>query len=273
MIKSDSRYLNFKDTLGCGQTFRFKEKDGGYLVFSRDRCAFVINDGDDAIIDGDEYFKDYFDLEKDYGAVLKRLNGYGIEKLSSAISKHGGLRILKQDKFEAVTSFIVSQNNNIPRIKKTIENLCTALGEERDFNGERYYAFPTAKALADAPLALLKETGLGYRDEYVKGFAQKICDGDISLDHLSSFPTEKLRSALVSVKGIGNKVADCALLFGFNRFDAFPVDTWIEKLYVQDFNGTLTDRKKISEYFVQLFKEDSGYAQQFLFYAKRESEF
>ena len=268
-----SEYLNFKDTLECGQVFRFKEKNGGYLVFSLDKCAFVKNEGDKAFIDGDEYFSEYFDIKKDYRCVIERLGSFGIEKLSSAVSRHKGLRILKQDKFEAVVSFLVSQNNNIPRIKKTIDYLCAALGEKKSFNGENYYAFPTPEAFADAPLSLYKEAGAGYRDAYIKEFAQKISNGDISLDALSELSTEDLRAKLLSVKGIGNKVADCAMLFGFNRSDVFPVDTWIEKLYVQDFKGTLTDRKKISKYFVDLFKEDSGYVQQFLFYAKRESEF
>ena len=273
MKKISSAYLDFKDTLECGQVFRFKEKDGGYLVYSLDKCAFVKNEGDYALIDGDEYFENYFDLNGDYRKITEKMRSFGIEKLSAAVDRHKGLRILKQDAYEATASFIVSQNNNIPRIKKIIENLCAALGEKRRFAGEEYYSFPTAEAIANAPTDLLKGLGLGYRDVFIKGFAEKVCSGEIEMEALKSLDTVSLREKLVSVKGIGNKVADCAVLFGFNRFDSFPVDTWIEKLYFQDFKGELNDRKKISKYFVDMFGEFSGYAQQYLFFAKRESEF
>ena len=272
MIKFPKEYLDFKDTLECGQLFRFKEYENGYLVFSLDKCAKLYYDGDNAVIDGDESFFEYFDLSRDYSQIITRVKGYGVEKLSAAAERHKGLRILRQNEYEALSSFIVSQNNNIPRIKKTIENLCAALGEKKTFCGTDYYAFPTPEALAKAPLSLYKSLGLGYRDEYIKGTAERIVGGEISFEELKKQPTELLRKSLVSIKGVGNKVADCALLFGFGRTDAFPVDTWIEKLYHEDFGGELTDRKKITAYFTQLFGEDSGYVQQYLFYAKRENE-
>ena len=273
MIKFPSQYLNFTDTLECGQVFRFTRSDGGYYVYSLDKCAYVENNGDLALIDGDESFSDYFDLALDYSAICARARSYGIQKLTSAVDRHEGLRILRQDRFEALCSFIISQNNNIPRIKSTIEKLCAAFGEEKNFNGKSYHAFPTAEALACASTDTLRSLGLGYRDEYVKGFAEAVASGALSLSALENLSTKDLRDTLVSVKGVGNKVADCALLFGFGRTDAFPVDTWIEKLYKEDFHGELSSRKKIAEFFTSLFGYDSGYVQQYLFYAKRESEF
>ena len=272
MIKFSSEYLNFKDTLECGQVFRFCEYERGYLVFSRDKCAYVYNDGEKAIIDGDDYFYEYFDLIRDYGGICAAARSFGIKKLDDAVAKHCGLRILRQDKFEALVSFIVSQNNNIPRIKSIIERLCRAFGERRCSPFGEYYSFPTVKALADAPVDELKALGLGYRDAFVSGAAKAVSDGELDLEKLSALDTVSLRKELLKIKGVGNKVADCALLFGFGHTDAFPVDTWIEKLYREDFQGTLTDRTKISEYFVSLFKENSGYIQQYLFYAKREGE-
>ena len=272
MIEFPSKFLSFKDTLNCGQVFRFVAHERGYLVFSGDRCAYCYEDGDTAFIDGDDYFFDYFDLSRDYSRIVDAAKSFGFEKLSLAADNHSGLRILKQDKFEALISFVVSQNNNIPRIKGIIERLCAAYGEKKTFKGLEYYAFPKPEALAKAPLPELKAAGLGYRDEYVKLTASLVASGEIDLDELSEKDTASLRKALVGIKGIGAKVADCVVLFGFNHTDAFPVDTWIEKIYREDFCGTLTDRKKISDYFVDLFKDNSGYVQQYLFYAKREGE-
>ena len=272
MIEFSSKYLSFKDTLNCGQVFRFREHEKGYLVFSGDRCAYCYEEGGAAYIDGDDYFFDYFDLSRDYSKIVEAARSYGIEKLTRSATLHSGLRILKQDGYEALISFIISQNNNIPRIKGIIERLCAALGEKKNFKGIDYYAFPKPHSLAEAPLPLLKEIGLGYRVEYVKRAAEMILSGEINLEELAKKDTLSLRRSLIAIKGVGEKVADCTLLFGFNHTDSFPVDTWIEKLYHEDFNGKLTDRKKITDFFVDLFKENSGYVQQYLFYAKREGE-
>ena len=272
MIEYPSKYLSFKDTLNCGQVFRFREHERGYLVFSGDKCAYCYEDGDTSYIDGEDYFFDYFDLSRDYKKIVDAARSFGFEKLSTAAERHSGLRILRQNGFEAIISFIISQNNNIPRIKGIIERLSERYGEKRSFKGIDYYAFPTPEALSRADLTDLKSLGLGYRDEYVSVAAKAICNKELDLDRLSRSSTAELKKALLAIKGVGAKVADCAIFFGFNRTDSFPVDTWIEKLYHEDFGGKLTDRKKISEYFLDLFKENSGYVQQYLFYAKREGE-
>ena len=272
MIEFPLKYLSFYDTLFCGQVFRFREYQKGYLVFSADKCAYCYAEGDSAFIDGDDYFFDYFDLSRDYGRIVENAVSYGFDKLSFAAKKHSGLRILKQDKFEALISFIISQNNNIPRIKTIIERLCEKYGEKKTFKGIDYYAFPTPEALSKAEIKDFKSLGLGYRDEYVSIAARSVFRGEIDLEKLALADTPSLRKALISIKGVGEKVADCALLFGFNHTDSFPVDTWIEKLYHEDFNGELTDRKKISDYFVRMFGENSGFVQQYLFYSKREGE-
>ena len=240
-------------------------------MFSLDECAVLKLDREKSYIDctSDEYFSRFFDLSFDYSLLGKRIKGYGLDKLSKASSLYHGLRILRQDKFEALISFIISQNNNIPRIKSTIERLCDSLGTKKRFKDIEYKAFPTAKSLATKDENFYKSLGLGYRAEYIVNTSKLVADGKLDLASLGMLSTNELKSKLLSIKGVGNKVADCVLLFGFHRTDAFPVDTWIEKLYHEDFNGMLTDRKKISNYFLDLFKEDSGYVQQYLFYAKR----
>lgn len=305
-ITFDKEYFEIKDTLCCGQIFRFRETSGdygdgaaklggavggvnggddfgcGYLVFSADKCAFCYCEKDKTVIEcaaGDEeYFYNFFDLERDYAGIVSAAENAGVPVLKTAANLGKGVRILNQNPEEALFSFIVSQNNNIPRIKGIIEKLCAGAGEEKVFYGERfgkkglkYRAFPSAETLAEMPESFFKEAGLGYRAGYIKGLAEKIADG-FSVAALSELSTEELRKELVSIKGVGPKVADCAVLFGFHRADGFPVDTWIEKVYKEDFGGTLTDRKKISEYFVGRFGENSGYFQQYLFYYKRSLE-
>ncbi len=287
-ITFDKEYFDIKDTLYCGQLFRFRKAEtesaasGGHLVFSTDKCAFCFSDEKKTVVEcaeeDEEYFYDYFDLKRDYDKIVSAAENSGVPALKIAASLGKGVRILNQNPEEALFSFIVSQNNNIPRIKVIIEKLCSGAGEEKIFYGERfgenglkYRAFPSAAILAQMPESFFTGTGLGYRARYIKGLAEKIAAG-YSVSALSGLNTEELRKELVSIKGVGAKVADCAVLFGFHRADCFPVDTWIEKVYKEDFGGALTDRKKISEYFVERFGENAGYFQQYLFYYKRSLE-
>ncbi len=272
MIEFDNKYFNLKDTFYCGQVFRFKEENGGFLAFAGENACFCKEENDRVIIDStsDEFFKAYFDLGKNYEEILNSVNACQNQKVIACAQKYSGIRILKQIREEAFFSFIVSQNNNIPRIKSIIEKLCSRFGREKEFMGRVYYGFPTAKALASAELLALKECGLGYRAEYILGAAKAIVDGSLDLEKLNLLPTQELKTALLKITGVGDKVANCVTLFGFSRGDSFPVDTWIEKIYVEDFDGTLKDRKKIAEYFLKLFGDYSGYVQQYLFHAKRE---
>ena len=143
--------------------------------------------------------------------------------------------------------------------------------KKKTFLGQEYYSFPTNEQLAKASLDQLKGVGLGYRAEYVKRFAQNLCEG-LNLDDLNNLPTRILKKTLIGMHGIGPKVADCITLFGYKRSDSFPVDTWIEKVYREDLNGDLKNRDKISESLVNRFKDNSGYYQQYLFYYKRSIE-
>ncbi len=264
-ITVNEEFFNIYDTLNCGQVFRFFPYKEGYKIISKDKCAYSYNkDGVCTIVCEDcdvEYFSNYFDVEKDYSKIFKNaVNQGGIIEKSANLGK--GIRILRQDSVETLFSFIVSQNNNIPRIKSTIEKLCKGLGEKKFFLDEEYYSFPKIEKMASASLEFYKEIGLGYRAEYLKGLAQKIADG-FDVYSFKDLSTTELKK---------EKVCDCVVFFGFNKTDSFPVDTWIEKVYREDFDGKLTDRKKISLYFTDRFKENSGYIQQYLFHYKRNLE-
>ena len=274
-IKVSGEFFNVKDTLECGQTFRFKPYEKGFLVNALDKCAYAYNDGDFAYIqceDGEQdFFYNYFDLSRDYLAVYNAALDEKVEILTKAATLGKGIRILNQDPEEMLFSFIVSQNNNIPRIKGIIERLCLAIGEKKNFDGKEYYSFPNAKAISEKPLEFFSSVGLGYRAAYIKRLGEEI-NGGLDVKSFSSLSTGELKQKLVSLYGVGPKVADCALLFGFHRSNSFPVDTWIEKVYFEDFKGKEKNRNKITSYFTDRFKENSGYFQQYLFYYKRSLE-
>ncbi len=274
-IVYDSQFFNIKDTLECGQVFRFTPYKKGYLVFSKDKCACCYNQDDLAVIECEDYdadyFYNYFDLSRDYSVIYEGALNSGFNILEKSAIAGKGIRILNQDITETLFSFVVSQNNNIPRIKGILERLCLGLGDKKTFNGQEYFSFPSAKKMAQTPSEFFKQIGLGYRADYVLRLAQSINSG-LDLSGYSEFETQKLKNALISLHGVGPKVADCVTLFGYHRGDSFPVDTWIEKVYREDFNGKLTNRTQITEWFLSLFKENAGYYQQYLFHYKRTQE-
>ncbi len=265
----DAEYFNPQHTLDCGQVFRFTPFKEGYKVLSADKVCYVHTDGARTVVESDspDYFYNYFDLNRDYSEIVKRAKSYNIPLLTRSAEQCRGLRMLNQNREEMIYSFIISQNNNIPRIKGIIERVCAALGERRESEFGEYRAFPTSAALAAADTEFYRAAGAGYRDEYLSAVSRRIAaEGICGLERLTAAP---LKAKLLTYKGIGPKVADCIALFGFGKTDSFPVDTWVEKIYREDFKGGLKDRKKIAEYFVGEFGEYSGFIQQYLFYGKR----
>lgn len=268
----DAEFFNPKDVLECGQIFRFEKYNKGYFLVSRDKACYLYSEGNKTVIECEDkdYFYNFFDLTRDYAEINKTIQDFGVPVLTRAAQVCKGLRLLNQDAEEMLFSFIISQNNNIPRIKKIIESICRSLGERREFSGKEYFTFPTAAALSEKDAGFYKSLGAGYRDVFLAETSKRIADE--GLDYLYALNAAELKKQLLTYKGIGPKVADCVCLFGFSKGESFPVDTWIEKLYREDFNGTLKDRNKINSYFTSLFKEYSGLVQQYLFYSKREGK-
>lgn len=265
----DAEYFNPEHVLECGQIFRFKPFKNGYFVVSADKACYVYSDGAKTVVEsGDsDYFYNFFDLGRDYSEIVKRAKARNIPLLTRSSENCKGLRLLNQNKEEMIYSFIISQNNNIPRIKGIISRICGGMGDKREFMGEEYYAFPSSSALASAGAEFFRKAGCGYRDIYLAETSARIVKEGVS--GLDGLTTAELKKKLMTYKGVGGKVADCIALFGFGKRDSFPVDVWIEKIYREDFGGTLTDRAKICAYFTDLFKDDAGYIQQYLFYGKR----
>lgn len=270
-IEFDATYFNPKNVLECGQIFRFEPFREGYKVFTADRACYLHGDGRKTVIECEDsdYFYDFFDLGREYAAVNRKIREFNVPVLTRACELGKGIRLLNQNSEEMIFSFIISQNNNIPRIKGIISRICRELGEKREFRYGEYYTFPTAARLAGKDAAFYKSLGAGYRDAFISETAKRISREGI--EHLRGLDAPSLKKQLLTYRGIGPKVADCVCLFGFQKGASFPVDTWIEKIYREDFGGTLKDRNKINAYFTEIFGEYSGLVQQYLFYCKREN--
>ena len=252
-------------TLDCGQVFRFKEIDGGFRICALDHCADIVDKGDEYLFECDdaEFFKRYFDFDTDYDAVERACSDGGM--VSQAIEYGRGIHILRQDPIETIFSFIISQNNHIPRIKGIIERICESLGEN---NKGEYFAFPTVDALASVGEDFYAKLGAGYRAAYLDRVAKTLVNEDVYA--WQALSTDELRKKLLSLHGVGRKVADCVLLFGFNRFDVFPVDTWIKKVFEQEYENVPAD--KMATLLIQKYGKYAGFVQQWLFFFKRNEK-
>ena len=250
----------------CGQCFRFDPVGNGIegvafgkvLRFEQESLDKVKIYGI-TMSDFDKVFCRYLALDEDYSAVdsdiITRLNDD--VTIKKAIEYGSGIRILRQDGWEALCSFIISQNNNIPRIKKIIENMSREFGEKID---ETHYAFPTAEALYNAGVDKIFELKTGFRAKYIYDAAEKVVTGKIDLLSIDKMTTDEALEYLMQIKGVGLKVASCALLFGFNKTDAFPVDVWVKRVLEKYYPDGL-DLTNLGAY--------AGMIQQYLFYYER----
>ena len=255
--------FNPEHILECGQVFSFfKNENGNYVVLSTDKKAVILENEDGFVIETDspEYFEDYFDLKIDYGAVKDKLRKFDI--LKSPIEYGYGIRILKQNLFETLISFIVSANNNIKRIKMILNRIREKYGKKMS----GFYAFPTRVELMKATENDFAELGAGYRAKYLFEVLRQV--DEQTLIEWKTLSTRELRNKLISLMGVGPKVADCVLLFGYGRQYVFPVDTWIEQMHDRFYTHE-PNREKVREKLVSEFGKLSGYAQQYLFFFMR----
>lgn len=256
--------FNPKHILECGQIFRYeKDNDNCYIVYSKDLRAKIIEKSDGYFIGTENcaYFEEFFNLKVDYADIKKQII-QAEPTLKAPIENSYGLRILKGDLFEILISFIISANNNIKRIKLIINRLCEKLGEKK--NG--YFAFPTPQAFKKADEAFFKSIGAGYRAGYLA--EAKMAFDLLIKEDLSAMSDIKLRERLMKIKGVGPKVADCILLFAFNRKKIFPIDVWMERVYYENWGKEKISRVQISKCLTDRFQDLSGYIQQYMFYSK-----
>lgn len=273
--------FNLKDIFECGQCFRWNEnEDGSYTGVVKNNVIKISQNNNNIIVRSygedniEELFNFYFDMNTDYEKIknkLRKIDSY----MSESIKYGEGIRILNQDLWETIISFIISANNNIPRIKGIIEKLSKTYGNEIIWNNEKYYSFPTVNQLSKATVENFRKLGLGFRDIRMYETTKMILENKIDLEKLHhEKDTNLVREELLRLSGVGPKVADCILLFStLKRFDVFPIDVWVRRVmnefYIKNIDETKVNKKQILEIAEEKFGNLSGIAQQYLFYWRK----
>lgn len=262
----------------CGQCFNFrKNDDGSYTavflgkiinLLELDDCTLIRNVNLDEFY---EIFYDYFDLGTDYSLIKEDLSKSEI--LKKACDYGYGIRILNQDLFETTISFIISANNQIPRIKKAVRIISERYGDYLgEYMGEEYYSFPSPQVLSKVdPLDLREHARVGFRDVRIVETAKAFVDGFLNFEDEKALSDKDLHNKLKELPGIGPKVADCIMLFAYHRRETFPVDVWIKRVMETLFIGKEVPKKQVDDYARDIFGNLAGYAQQYLFYYGREN--
>lgn len=261
---TDDRGIDLDKTFDCGQAFRFEKTEDGsfegvalgkYLkIRQQDKKLYFYHTSEE---DFNTIWKAYFDLDTDYDEIKRNFECDIHLELAADFAR--GIRILKQDPFEALISFIISANNNIPRIKKIINLLCQSFGKEIIVENKSFYTFPTANELADITIKDLEVIRAGFRAKYIIDAVQNVYSGEVNLDALNDMDYIAAKEELLKIKGVGEKVADCILLFGVGKYEAFPKDVWIKRIMNTCYGDCEHAR----------FGKYAGIAQQYLFYYAR----
>ncbi len=281
-IIKNPKCFNLKDIFTCGQCFRWEEnEDKSYTGIVKENVINIKKQGNDYVIKSvgnDEIEKlviDYFDLNRDYKALQEKLSKID-ENMEKSIKYGQGIRLLNQDLWETLISFIISANNNIPRIQKIIKRLSKNFGKKIIFENNEYYTFPTAQELKDVSIEKYRELGLGFRDKRIYETTQIILENKVNLQELENNPnTLEVREILLTLPGVGPKVADCILLFSdLKRLEVFPIDVWVNRvmneLYIHGDENKIS-KKQIEQIAKEKFGNLAGLAQQYLFYWRRDS--
>ena len=269
--------IELADIFDCGQCFRWnKQDDGSYTGVFKENVMNVQKNGDTVIFKGisngdiKEIVQDYFDLNRNYEEIKETLSKID-DNVKTSIQYGQGIRILNQDLWEMIISYIISANNNIPRIKGIIERLSKTYGKEIEWNGEKYYAFPTVEELKDVTVEDYRKLGTGFRDIRLYETVHMILDKKVDLEKMQNNPnTMEVREQLLTLSGVGPKVADCILLFStLKRFEVFPIDVWVRRvmneLYIKNEDETKVNKKELEKLAHEKFGNLAGIAQQYFF--------
>ncbi|MEG0843490.1 MAG: DNA glycosylase [Romboutsia sp.] len=266
-----------KHIFECGQCFRWhKQEDGSYTGVAKGKILNVKREDEKIYLnntnlkDFEEIWSNYFDLDTDYAKIkneLKKMDEY----LDKACDFGFGIRILKQDGWEMLISFIISSNNRIPMIQKAIENLSRNFGTYiGEYEGKKYYAFPTPEQLGNATQEEIRACQTGFRDKYIKSTADRVVAESDDVCRYRKLDTDTCLKELTKFNGVGPKVADCIALFGMQKLDTFPVDVWVKRVMQEFYVNEEMSLPKIRIFAVDKFGDLSGFAQQYLFYYARE---
>lgn len=269
--------FNIKQVVECGQCFRWKKvTDSNYIGVAYGRVIEVVQEGDKIQIlntteeDFNNIWQEYFDFNRDYSEVKDKL--IDDELLKKSMEFGYGVRVLNQEPFEILISFIISARNSIPVISKTINNISKKYGTKLQYKGEDYYTFPTIEQLSIATEDDIRETGASFRSKYIVDTVRRLKDGELSLEEIMALNDDECHTKLQEFKGVGAKVADCVMLFSMKKTSAFPVDVWVKRAMIYFYDAKDSSLNKIRIFARDRFGELSGFAQQYLFYYARENK-
>ena len=261
--------FNIQKIAESGQCFRLKPvPSGGYVLVARGRVLRLTDTPEGAALDCsqaefDAVWRDYFDIASDYAAIRAQADPEDAF-LRRACDYGAGIRMLRQEPWEMLVSFIISQRKNIPAIQYCIEALCSRYGEPIESGGERFFAFPSAQTLAALDESHFLACSLGYRAKYVLAAARMVAAGTLNLDAIASCSDEALYTALLAVPGVGEKVANCVMLFGYHRLARFPRDVWINRIEEREYAGAFPTER---------YPDSAGALQQYIFYYARSTAY
>lgn len=285
LLKIDVNTFNLKYTLECGQCFRWdrlfeNEEDKSNLIYEyigviSDRVVNMRQEGSSIYINSDKEdgleasIYNYFDMFTDYGKLEKEISKIDTN-IEEAVKNTSGIRILNQPVFETIISYIISANNNISRIRKSVNAISKKYGTKIFFEDKEYYLFPNEKQLAIADMDNLLEAGVGFRARYIRRAVEKILSEDGYIERLETLSTEEAKEKLIQLEGVGPKVSDCILLFSLKRKEIFPIDVWIKRIMEKIYFQKNVDIKEISKFAREKYGKNSGIVQEHFFYNVRE---
>ena len=281
-IIDNNKTFEPKHIFDCRQCFRWNiEDDESYTGVFGNNVLNVKKEGNKITFKGicekdiKQVVEDYFDFNTNYEKIKEKLANVD-EYLKQSIEFGNGIRILNQDLWETIISFIISANNNIPRIKGIIERISKKYGKKIEWSGKEYYTFPTIQELSEATVEDFRALGLGFRDKRIYETTKIFIDREMTIEELiEEQDVNKLREKLLTLPGVGPKVADCIMLFGLKRFEVFPIDVWVRRvmndLYIKNEDETKVKNTEIEKLAVEKYSNLAGLAQQYLFYWRRET--
>jgi len=275
MLKIKNNF-DLKSTITCGQIFRFTlEDDGSFTIVIKDRVINLKEDKDYIIVESSkednlkEIIYDYFDLDRDYEKIEKNILKCD-KKLEDALIFSRGLKMIHQDPFETIIAYIISQNNRVPSIANALNLISLNYGEKVVFKDKEYYLFPSVDKLKTLSTLDFRNCKVGFRDKYLYEIMRNIENNLLDIESIYNMNSEDSLKYLIGFKGIGNKVASCILLFAYQKFDVYPIDTWVKKFMKEDYN--IEGEQNIKKFTYDTYKEYSGLAIQYMFNYKRNKK-